>query len=435
MKKIFTIKAVGSMLFLLAFIGTSNAQQLVNTLTVTAPPSIAADYTVGIAGFGAQQTSSITGTATFVDDTVAPITDACDGTIANVLGKIAFIDRGTCEFGFKALEAQNAGAVVAVICNNVPGDGIPGLAAGAVGDMVVIPVVGMTYEDCQIIRVEAEGGEIDVTISYQCAPPFYPANVLWGRNTGEGDFANGLGDWTIDNSENACDSTWYYDLNGVATGSFTNFTIQAPTTCNGAMVFCSDFLDNGGLGAGSIGSGAGGCVAPTGFGYLTSPLIDMTQFTVPAGEALFLEFSHAYRHFGSVYTVEFSTNGVTYSDGCNPAPLATTNGPNVNEDVRIPVPAAMASANNLSFRFGMNGNYYYWIVDDVRLAHYPSGSDVSMNAAFYAVPPQYKTPMSQGIDMPFTLDLVNTGDQTATDITLGVEIFDPAGTEVFNKYW
>ncbi len=433
MKKIFTQNVVLTAAFFLAFAGMMNAQ-LVNTLTVTSPSSIAGDYQIAITtAFGDQETNTITGEGTFVDDGMGTVTDACDGTISNVIGKFAFIDRGDCNFDFKALEAQNAGAIAVIICNNDPSEGIPGIGDAGLGMNVSVAVAGMSYQDCQTIRVEAEGACIEMGLAYQCVPPNYGDNVVWGRNTGEGDFNGGIGNWTINNSENACDSTWWYDINGIASGSFTNFTIGSPTACNGAMVFCSDYLDNGGMGAAFIGSGAGGCVAPTGFGYLESPLIDLTQFTIPADNALFLEFSHAYRHFFSEYLVEFSSNGVTWTGGCNPAPLATTNGPNVNETVRIPVPSSLSTANNLAFRFGMNGNYYYWIVDDVRLAYYPSGSDVSMNAAFYATPPQWRTPVNQGIEMPFTIDLVNTGDQTATDISLGVEIFDPAGSEVFNN--
>lgn len=54
-------------------------------------------------------------------------------------GNIAVIYRGACEFGLKAYEAQQAGAVGVIIINNVPG--IPtNLAPGAWGGLVTIPV-------------------------------------------------------------------------------------------------------------------------------------------------------------------------------------------------------------------------------------------------------------------------------------------------------
>src|SRR5687767_4273635 len=40
---------------------------------------------------------------------------------ASVAGQIAVLYRGTCEFGVKALNAQNAGAIGVVIINNIPG--------------------------------------------------------------------------------------------------------------------------------------------------------------------------------------------------------------------------------------------------------------------------------------------------------------------------
>lgn len=44
----------------------------------------------------------------------------CDGpaNAGQLEGKIAIIDRGVCEFGLKALNAQEAGAIGCIIVNN-----------------------------------------------------------------------------------------------------------------------------------------------------------------------------------------------------------------------------------------------------------------------------------------------------------------------------
>jgi PA domain/Secretion system C-terminal sorting domain len=63
-----------------------------------------------------------------------PLTNA-----SSVAGKIAVLYRGTCEFGAKALNAQNAGAVAVIIINRDP-DPV-GMGAGAQGANVTIPVV------------------------------------------------------------------------------------------------------------------------------------------------------------------------------------------------------------------------------------------------------------------------------------------------------
>lgn len=62
---------------------------------------------------------------------------------AQVAGKIAVVYRGTCEFGIKALNAQNAGAVAVIVVNNVP-DAPVNMAPGANGASVTIPVFMVT---------------------------------------------------------------------------------------------------------------------------------------------------------------------------------------------------------------------------------------------------------------------------------------------------
>ena len=45
--------------------------------------------------------------------------DGCEEIInaEELNGKIAFLDRGGCQFGFKALQAQNAGAIGVIVAN------------------------------------------------------------------------------------------------------------------------------------------------------------------------------------------------------------------------------------------------------------------------------------------------------------------------------
>ncbi len=79
-------------------------------------------------------------------------------------GKIAIVWRGTCEFGFKALQAQNAGAIACVIVNNATG-GPVGMAAGASGGSVTIPVYMISLNDGQdITSVLNTGGVAKMTI-------------------------------------------------------------------------------------------------------------------------------------------------------------------------------------------------------------------------------------------------------------------------------
>jgi hypothetical protein len=65
-------------------------------------------------------------------------------------GKFALINRGDCEFGAKALNAQNAGARGVILVNNLLG--VAGMGAGASGASVTIPVVMVTTADGNAMR-------------------------------------------------------------------------------------------------------------------------------------------------------------------------------------------------------------------------------------------------------------------------------------------
>jgi Zn-dependent metalloprotease len=73
--------------------------------------------------FGAAVTATgIAGPLAVVNDGVGTTSDGCEASPAGSLtGKVAVVDRGTCNFTVKVLNAQNAGAVAVLIANNAPG--------------------------------------------------------------------------------------------------------------------------------------------------------------------------------------------------------------------------------------------------------------------------------------------------------------------------
>ena len=90
-------------------------------------------------------------TMTCVDIKFAPAgdTDACSSTAFSsgyFAGKVAMVWRGNCEFGCKAEKCQTAGAVAVIIVNNVAG-GPVGMAGGACGSRVTIPVYMISLDD------------------------------------------------------------------------------------------------------------------------------------------------------------------------------------------------------------------------------------------------------------------------------------------------
>ena len=82
---------------------------------------------------------------------VGTTTDACEPLVGFPAGAIAVVDRGGCEFGFKALTAQNAGAIGVIVVNNAPGIPIV-MGPGAVGGQVTIPAVHVSQADGATIK-------------------------------------------------------------------------------------------------------------------------------------------------------------------------------------------------------------------------------------------------------------------------------------------
>lgn len=132
------------------FLWTGNSG---TNFTATAPSSVAGTYSVVKAAFGAQA-FNVNGQVVIASDGTANPTLACNALTnsAAMNGKIALIDRGSCEFGVKCLNAQNAGAIAVIVCNNVT-DNPTSMGAGAVGNQVTIPCVMISQANCNTLRV------------------------------------------------------------------------------------------------------------------------------------------------------------------------------------------------------------------------------------------------------------------------------------------
>ncbi len=97
-------------------------------LTIFSPASIAGSYDIANNGFTSGNVplpaapGGINQNLVLFDDGTPDNNDACSPAInaAALNGKIAVIRRGDCAFVFKAIQAQNAGAVAVIIVNNVP---------------------------------------------------------------------------------------------------------------------------------------------------------------------------------------------------------------------------------------------------------------------------------------------------------------------------
>lgn len=115
-------------------------------VVITSPVAVA--YGAAGAQFGpALNTTGLSGA-------VAAATPAngctASGPISGVAGKIALIDRGTCAFAEKTLNAQLAGATGVIIANNQGGTTL--LAMGGTDPSIVIPSVMISQNDGAALR-------------------------------------------------------------------------------------------------------------------------------------------------------------------------------------------------------------------------------------------------------------------------------------------
>jgi hypothetical protein len=143
-------------------------------VTVNAPSSAAGTYEAAGAAFGPRPTAAgLSGSIVYVNDGVAApgggtVRDGCESLVGFPAGSIALIDRGFCEFGLKALNAQQAGAVGVIVANNAPGT--PGqMGAGVFGSQVTIPAVQVSQADGATIKAGLPAtGKISANPSFGC---------------------------------------------------------------------------------------------------------------------------------------------------------------------------------------------------------------------------------------------------------------------------
>ena len=123
-----------------------------NVFRVTAPAAAAGDYGYAQAAFGPTATSAnFTGSVVQAqpNDGCAAITNG-----SSLAGKIALIDRGSCDFTVKTLNAQAAGASAVLIANNQAGAITPG---GTPASPVNIPVIAISQVDGNKLKSNLAG--------------------------------------------------------------------------------------------------------------------------------------------------------------------------------------------------------------------------------------------------------------------------------------
>lgn len=181
--------------------------------------------------------TGLTGDVVVVDDgTGVSTSDGCEAIINDVSGKIALIDRGDCTFVLKVTNAQNAGAVGAIIANNL-GDDI--LTMGGIDSTIAIPSVFIGQGDGAAIRtvpVSAtlkaspaplkRDGDVDSDIIWH----EYGHGLTWRMIGGmSGDMSGAIGEGMSDvlailaNNQDTVAEYSTNSSNGIRTAPYTNY--------------------------------------------------------------------------------------------------------------------------------------------------------------------------------------------------------------------
>lgn len=157
-----------------------------------------------------------------------------DGT--DFTGKIVLIDRGSCNFTAKVINAQDKGAVFVLIANHTAGAGAPGL--GGSDSNVAIPSAGISYEDGMAIK-EALMGTDAITFSFVSTEMATTGAIA--SFTSRGPNVNGLLKPEITAPGVAIDTA--YPGGGTDTSPINGTSFSSPMTA-GAMALLKEALPN-----------------------------------------------------------------------------------------------------------------------------------------------------------------------------------------------
>jgi PKD repeat protein len=110
--------------------------------------------------------SPITTELVMVDDGTSAGNEGCNPSPSGAYaGKIAFVYRGTCEFGYKALFAEQSGAVATIIAdNNDPRLGPDDVLDLPFDDLVTTPVAFISYNNGARVETAMAEGPVVVTM-------------------------------------------------------------------------------------------------------------------------------------------------------------------------------------------------------------------------------------------------------------------------------
>ncbi len=137
-------------------------------LSINLPSTIEGNVRTGAANFGMNPVDINQANVVQVHDGIGVSEDLCQEIINSddLVGNIALIDRGLCDFSFKVYSAQMSGAIACIVCNNLDNAPLVSMKGGANAEMVTIPSLFISKEDCQRIKdVLNDNRDVKVSIS------------------------------------------------------------------------------------------------------------------------------------------------------------------------------------------------------------------------------------------------------------------------------
>jgi hypothetical protein len=274
--------------------------------------------------------------------------------------------------------------------------------------------------------------------------------VVWSE-----DFANGI-PATWDNTGGLAnnlpdpDSKWEYrgasttpGVNIGSRGAYAAGTvaIQSPTAANGFVIFDSDFLDNGGI-AGGTGVAAAPHVASLTTGVIN--LTGLSNLDLKFNQCLRKYFGSAGNGTSSATYVEFSIDGgVTFPVSITLNPSLVGNGyTGPTSQVVVPIPNSVAGQANVKMRIKWNGDYYFWMIDDLQITSTPKhrlefvkNSDGAPQVDILYGPASGSSKlgtMSLKQVRPITFDanVKNTGQNVQQNVKLQIKVLNTSGSVI-----
>lgn len=170
-------------------------------VVITAPAPIAGSYPYGAQtsndvnpdNWGPTLTEDLSGEVVWAYDAPGGTADSlcCEMVVTDLTGKIALIRRGECDFSAKVYNAQQAGAIGAIITNHFdnPDDGpetLVGMLGGDNADLVTIPAVFVSRNTGSLIDEQLAAGET-VSVTFDVTS-FYNPLTVWSYHTPVTDF-------------------------------------------------------------------------------------------------------------------------------------------------------------------------------------------------------------------------------------------------------